>query len=622
MISCAMAVIHAGAQSEVTVTKNGNNTVMSNGTVKVTIGSNGRISDMTIGGGANLLGSSGIYFDYTADKNTALNPSTVKIIKETPDYAEVLYSNTNDDLRFEQGFIMRKGVNGVYVYVIVNGTSASAGVKLKEARVCTRLNSSFRNGYVDDDIQGKIPSNAEMATAEKEENVVQDATYRMADGSIYTKYDWAQYIVRDSVHGLMNNVSGVWNIACSHEYVNGGPMKQELTVHATSKSPITIQMLQGEHLGASAQYFGEGESKIYGPFLIYVNRGTKEGMIADAKKQACEQQKQWPFEWFENPLYPVDRSTVSGRLSITTGQSCDSVQMVLAEPGLDPYQQGKKYIYWALTDAAGNFRIKNVRKGVYTLYGYAMKGDVTDELQKTEINVEEANVDLGVIDWTPARYENKLWQIGENNRMSDGFHYSDTCRTYGLWELPPADLNYVVGQSDPAKDWYFAQTKNGVWTVTFELDEAYTGDAHLTASVAGATNKPKVAVSVNGVPKTTWNFNVNDAAIYRSAVLGGRHWLQTCDFPASLLKKGTNTISFTMSGIGKNGGVMYDCIKLEVGDRVITGIDSITDREVCDKIDIYTLGGVKVGTFNDFNEVNVKGLYVYRRGSETGKINL
>lgn len=622
LLLSAFVATGINAQDDVTVTRNGNSTVMSNGIVKINIGSNGRISSMTYNGGPNLLASNGIYFDYTADKNTSLNPSTVKIVKQTADYAEVLYSNTSDNIRFEQGFILRKGVKGVYIYVIANGTNSSSTVKLREARVCTRLNNSFLNGYVDDVMQGRIPSNQEMAIAEKDENVIQDATYRMSDGSIYTKYNWAQYIVRDSVHGLMNINTGVWNIACSHEYLNGGPMKQELTVHATSKSPITIQMLQGEHMGASAQYFSEGEQKLYGPFFIYVNKGSKEEMIADAKQQASLQQQEWPFEWFENPLYPTKRATVNGKLNVTTGQACDSVQVVLAEPGINPYLQGKKYIYWALTDKDGNFSIKNVRDGEYSLYAYATKGDVTDQLEKTGIVVDGKTVELGTVDWTPTCYEHKLWQIGQNNRMSDGFNISDTCRTYGLWELPPANLNYVIGESEPATDWYYAQTKNGVWTVTFNLDDTYTGNAHLTASVAGATNKPKVAVAINGTTKANWNFSTSDAAIYRSAVLGGLHSVQTCEFPASLLKKGTNTVTFTMSGIGKNGGVMYDCIKLEAGEKIITGITDTPKKDTDSKIHIYTLTGMKIGTYDNFNQVPVKGLYIYHQGSNSGKVIL
>ncbi|NPD90994.1 polysaccharide lyase family protein [Xylanibacter muris] len=622
----ALAALGAGAQDNVTMSMKDRTTTMDNGLVRITIGSNGRISNMTRAGSSNnLLGSNGIYFDYTAASNQGLNPSKAEIIKQTDDYAEVLYSNTSDNLRFQQGFIMRKGVSGVYVYVIANGTSGSESVNLREARVCTRLNSGFLNGYVDDRMNGKIPSNSQMAVAEREENTISDATYRMEDGSVYTKYNWAQYVVNDSVHGLMNNNTGVWNIACSHEWINGGPMKQELTVHATSKSPISIMMIQGEHMGASAQIYKDGERKIYGPFFIYVNSATEPGtpdrkavMIADAKAQASKQMAEWPFEWFENDLYPLDRATVSGHLNVTTGQGNDEIQMVLAEPGVDPYLQGKKYIYWAKTDADGNFSIKNVRKGEYTLYAYATKGDITDELQKNNIIVDAEEVNLGNVDWTPAMYEYKLWQIGENNRMSDGFHFSDTLRNYGLWDLPPANLTYTVGQSVPEKDWYYAQTQNGTWTVKFDLDRTYTGLAYLTMSIAGSANKPKLAVAVNGAKQKEYSM-YNDAAIYRSAVLGGRHSLNILKFPASLLKKGTNTVSFTMSGIKNNGGVMYDCIKLEAGNAVTSGI---TQVETSDNVPVtlYTVGGVKIGTFNSMSDVNVRpGMYIFRQGNKSGK---
>lgn len=616
---CAMC-ISGKAANDVKVTLDGMTATMSNGPITINIGSNGRIGSMTYSNGPNILGSNGIYFDYTATENSGLNPTTAKIIKQTPDYAEVLYSNTNGDIQFEQGFIMRKGVNGVYVYIIANGTPTSESVAIREARVCTRLNSGFRKGYVDELMQGEIPSNTEMAEAEKEENVIQDATYRMADGSIYTKYNWAQYIVNDSLHGLMNNTTGVWNIPCSYEWINGGPMRQELTVHATSKSPITLQMIQGEHFGSSAQTFKNGKRKLYGPFLIYVNRGLKDNMIADAKKMAQEQISEWPFEWFDNQLYPLDRAVVKGRLNITNTPECDSVQVLLAEPGANPYTQGKSYMFWSETDAQGNFTIKNVRKGNYALYAWATKGGITDEMEMGNISIDNNEVNLGNINWTPAIYENLLWQIGENNRRSDGFRYCDTLRNYGLWTLPPADLTYTVGESKPHKDWYYAQSKNGKWTISFNLDRTYTGNATLTFSMAGITNNPTLAISVNGNKIDTWQLRQNDAAIYRSALQGGRHSVRQLQFAASMLKKGSNTISLSMSGIGRNGGIMYDCIKLEAGKQQTSNIGTLhTDSNSA--YEIYSLSGKKLGTFSSLSSIRLnKGIYIYRHAGKSGKI--
>ena len=620
IMMCGIAM----AYDDVTVTKSGLSSTLRNGLVRLTIGTNGRVSAMYLNGGStSLLASSGVYFDYTTSSgNTSLSPSTLKIVQNTDSLCEVLYSNTSADLQFQQGYIMRKGESGFYTYVIVNGTSSSADLDLKEARVCTRLASTFLNGYVDDTMNGTIPSNSEMSTAES--NQIQDATYYLSDGvTVYTKYDWANYCVKDSLHGLMNDTCGVWNIPCSYEWMNGGPMKQELTVHATSKSPITIQMIQGEHLGANAMYFDDGEQKIYGPFFIYLNTGSStEEMIADAKAMAHQKMEEWPFTWFENDLYPTDRSTVTGKINVLTGE-CDSIQVVLAEPGEDPFLQGKSYMFWATTDKEGNFTIKNVRKGDYSLYAWALSGVVTDMLEYEDVTIEDDEQELGDIYWSPTTYENLVWNIGENNRLSDGFRYSDTLRSYGLWNLVPEDLDFYIGESDEATDWYYAQTQNGTWTIYFDLDEVPTTVSHLTASAAGATNKPTITVKVNGSSLGTWSFSTNDASIYRSAVLGGRHWLQTKSITAARLKTGQNKITLTQSGISSNGGVMWDCIKFETGNLVESGIAEVEiDANILDdgKIDVYTISGMKIGTFDSINDANLsKGIYIFKSGKKSGK---
>ena len=97
----------------------------------------------------------------------------------------------------------------------------------------------------------------------------------------------------------------------------------------------------------------------------------------------------------------------------------------------------------------------------------------------------------------------------------------------------------------------------------------------------------------------------NDAATYRSAVNSGRHHLMTLDFDASALKKGTNTISFTMSGNGSNGGFMYDCIKLEAGKAISNGISDVMNlnKEIRGNDVFYNLNGQRVKNYT-------KGLYI------------
>ncbi len=565
------------ADGDVTMTVSGMTTKMSDGTWSININSNGRVSSLQRKG-TEFLASNGIYFDYTtAEGNKGLNPSKVTIIKNTAEHCEVLYSATSGNTIFEQGFIMRKGVPGLYTYVIATGTATSANEPVKEARVCSRLGDTMLNGYVDWRMNGRIPSNSEMATAEMEENTIQDATYKLADGSIYTKYNWANYIERDTLHGLRDNTYyGLYNIPVSYEWINGGCERQELTVHATSKSPITIQMLQGEHFGGQAMVLQEGEKKLYGPFLICTT--YSKNPVQSARNQWAKEIEAWPYQWFENDLYPRERGTVKGHLHVTTGQRNDSVRIILAqEKGKDPIEMTRGYQYWTLTDMNGDFELKHVRPGDYNLFAYAKTGEVTDMLEQDHITVAAGDNDLGIITWTPKKYTQLLWMIGQNDRRSSEFCYSDVLRQYGLWEQVPQNLTYTIGESKENTGWYYAQTqKNGTWTVKFNLDERPTGRVYLTASLAGCSGTGSmITVKVNGIQRATWKSGINDASIYRSAINSGRHYVYTCDFLNTGLKVGENTVAFTYSGGGSKDGIMYDCIKLEAGE-IVTDMDGIT----------------------------------------------
>jgi rhamnogalacturonan endolyase len=201
------------------------------------------------------------------------------------------------------------------------------------------------------------------------------------------------------------------------------------------------------------------------------------------------------------------------------------------------------------------------------------------------------------------KYQHFLWMIGDNDLRTTGFHYSDTIRQYGLYDLPAANLTYTIGTSKPEKDWYFAQTKTGTWNISFYNPQLISGNAVLTASIAGAATTPSVDIYINGTKKTTWSFT-NDGSIYRSAVLSGRHSVKTYTFPASLLKTGTNTIGLKMTSVGSRGGVMYDCIKLEAGG-LYTGIESV-----------QLSGAVQSGVFpNPFSQAAVIQLEIPESGN-------
>ena len=173
------------------------------------------------------------------------------------------------------------------------------------------------------------------------------------------------------------------------------------------------------------------------------------------------------------------------------------------------------------------------------------------------------------------------------HRRSDLHFFMITKRPERILQCLPEDwgdgyenVTYTIGESSEATDWYYAQTqKGGTWTIKFNLDERPTGRIYLTASIAGCSGTGStITVKVNGTQRATWKPGINDASVYRSAINSGRHYVYTTDFLNTGLKVGENTVTFTYSGGGSKDGIMYDCIKMEAGEPVTTGIATLTSN--------------------------------------------
>lgn len=210
------------------------------------------------------------YFAYLGEGKNSPQTKYVKEVRNTADYAEVQhYSST-----YSIGYILRRGESGLYMYV--NRWRSSTDQSIGEFRMGHRVGTEFTYAYVSDTKQGLQPPTSQMATAEE----FSDATYRLTEstegwpaGKVFTKYDWSTYMKDDHLHGLMSPNTGVWVIPCSHEYYNGGPLKQDLTVHAGTTTPIILQMFQGSHYGAgnmniSSDKASEFNCKKFGPYFI------------------------------------------------------------------------------------------------------------------------------------------------------------------------------------------------------------------------------------------------------------------------------------------------------------------------------------------------------------------
>lgn len=508
------------------------------------------------------------YFSCNTDKYHELAPANAYIKTQTDSLIEVVYeqaaSEESTGIRWSQGYIVRRGVSGVYTYLVAEGGQQEQG--LGEARFVYRMDDRlFHYGYMNG-WEGEMPSHELMQSIQKRS--IQDATFYLPDSTIYTKYNYCDYLDNDHFHGIMSDSIGVWAMGVSREYVSGGPLKQDILVHSDTKSTILLQMLHSGHFGTAAPLYKQGTQKLYGPFFLYVNKAeSRKSLSADAQREAERQEAAWPYQWFTNELYPVQRSTVSGTIRITNKMPMRTMQVILADTG-NVYNQGTGYIYWAQTDKKGRFSIHNVRPGNYTLHVYALGGENTDALERGTWKVEGGkNVDLGTIGWAPEKHGTLLWQIGEADRMTDGFGGSDLPRDYSNAKRSPLNLTYTIGKSKPA-DWFYVQGPKSSWDIHFTLKQVKGDSVYLTAPLAAMSYLPVIKIVVNDTEVGEWaNWECHaDPSVYRSANRSGYYQRMQCVFPASLLRKGENVLSLKMPKLRRRGygGILWDCIKLEI----------------------------------------------------------
>lgn len=493
-------------------------------------------------GGTELIGSAAGF--YWSTENGGLSPTQLQIVTNTSDMVDIAYVGSAGELHY----VVRSGVSGVYSYYVTDSVGTIA-----ELRTVYRVDGQiFRNAYIGER-SGSLPTLAQIQGATE----LQDSTYQLADGTIYTKYDWAGYYKNDFVHGVYGNGYGVWVIPASKEYNDGGPLKQDLMVHLESNTgdAVVLNMLTSSHFGTGSRTLPSG--KIFGPWLVYVNNGSS----SDAVSRSSTERAAWPYSWLSDSSYPLSRSTVTGNLQVADGRSTSGATVVLAKSG-EIYTQGNDYMFWATVDSSGNFSIPKVRPGTYMLYAYATSGDITHQYSKN-ITVSGITTDLGTLTWAPQNYTNKLWQIGKADRKATEFKFGNISRQYGLPAQVPANFTYTIGTTH-SSDWYYAQTKIGSWDINFNLTSTYSKNAYLTVAMASIAKNPITDVFVNGTNIGTLDYSsINDGTTYRSVTESGRYQLQEISFPASLLIVGTNTVSLKMKSVGTDGGILYDTIKLE-----------------------------------------------------------
>lgn len=240
---------------------------------------------------------------------------------------------------------------------------------------------------------------------------------------------------------------------------------------------------------------------------------------------------------------------------------------------------GNDYYYTGYADSSGRFKFNNVRTGFYGLQAWSNGSaiaDVAASYLKNDVQVKKNGaLNLGSLTWAISTTRKRLFQVGDFDRKDLGFQYGGVPYQHALVAKCPANINYTVGVSQTS-DWCFGQTYLGTWSINFQVDSLARANktATLTVSLAGYSSGSSSNILLNNGSKignlTSGAVGQNatvglasDPSLYRSATTAGEWRFFQFDLDGSLLKQGSNSISFVMTRNTTWHGFMWDSILLD-----------------------------------------------------------
>ncbi|CAN1168213.1 Rhamnogalacturonate lyase [Linum perenne] len=516
----------------------------------------GQISEIKYHGSENLLETHepeqyGGYFDVAFQplpskegKTEIVEGTKYVVIKEKDDIVEVSFTRQwskgapsyQVPLNVDKRFIVRKGDCGFYAYVIVERLKGFPDVDMNLHRYAFKPNKTMFNYMaISDDIQLVMPTEADRQAgkplAYKEAVLLTNPVSNPAfKDQVDDKYEYTLEKTNLKLKGWIADKEkiGWWIIAPSDEYMNGGPMKNELTCHCGPTCVLIFTSIHTFGLDLITEFRnGEPWKKVFGPIFIYLNAdGDRATLWKDAKARLEKEKLLWPYDFVQHPDYlpASQRGTVFGKLLVndmyvspTPKEGCKA-SVGLAAPGDkdDSWQyEVKGYNFWTEADDKGNFEIKNVRPGDYNLFGY-VPGVVGTFRHPQLITIKPGyDIKLGLVTFKPPRNGPTVWDIGIPDRSANEFFVPDVdpkyvnkfwldkpkdkYRQYGLWArygemFPKGDLVFNVGTSKYDKDWWFEHVLRwdgktfapAIWEVNFDLPEVIPGDYTLQMALAAA----------------------------------------------------------------------------------------------------------------------------------------
>lgn len=607
--------------------------------------------------GRELLAQNGGYWSSVGRSGRGAPGQSASILTHTPDRAEIAcrFGNvagvTNIPLDMDYRYSLGRGESVIYVAAVLHHAPGSFGYGAGESRYCLKLNPQVFNFLsIDADRQRLMPTGYDWDHGvQMNLKEARRMTTGIHKGEVEHKYDYSAALAETPAYGWYGTKSrvGLWLINPSQEYIGGGPTKVELTGHLDVNpggTPTLLNMWQGSHYGGTSLAVAPDEpwTKVIGPFAIYCNSSpTSLDAWRDALARAQKEINQWPYAWFNDVNYPQadGRGTLAGKIILRDAFAPDArmsnVWVGVAAPDYLPPRTGgrrfsgtnappagftnwmsrsafpplvdwqrdtKFYQFWTRADASGNFQIRNIRPGSYTLHAF---GDgVMGEFSLTNVPVAAGeNKSLGGLVWQPPRFGRTLWEIGVPDRTAREFRHGDHFWQWGLYYLYPQefphDVNFIIGQSDWRTDWNYAQppritgksqpavsedeetpgedhaasapshSTGGLepttWKIQFNQTNALSGKAFLRLAFAGARDGSRLEIGLNGRDIGGTGPLPPTGVMHRDGIRG--YWFtRDISFPADWLKQGTNILTLTAPAQNWTQGILYDYLRLETGE--------------------------------------------------------
>ncbi len=565
----------------------------------------------------------GTYYDLTTSAGfETVGGAAFSIKEETTDYIDVAFSRpyasgvNATPVDVEIHYVLKKDDVGLYTYSILRHKAEYPSFDLGSWRQVMWINNAVTDKICVTDLKTwnmPQPGDSWEATAIAE---IIKITSGARAGKYDGKYEFSENLIDLKAYGHSSdkNNLGIWAVTANHEYFNGGPMHHDLNAAAG----IIHICMNGVHYNDKGFVIPQGEewSKIYGPYLMYANqKSTAVANWDEAKARADQDANEWPFAWLTNtPEYPLaaGRGNITGNFSISDplksevngGNAWIGVTQLSTDSGGNWQFEEKNYQYWVKTDASGNFNIKNVRPGTYTLFAYK-DGTTGEYRQETVVVTAATTTNLGNVNWEIPRVNGKIvFEVGVPNRTAAEYKFGDFdyCEGFVQDKFASTFTNPIEYNVED-RNWstvlpyvqsgYFktdGTTERWDWNINFTLTGTIpaTGNAKLTIAYASSDHAQNW-IYVNGsriTPSLNYPPNGGGNAFLRQSN-HAKYGLATFDVPYSKLKAGKNTITLIMPSTSYWGNhVMYDYISLE-GDLSSTFNVIDTDKDgVSDDLDL------------------------------------